>query len=126
MSLPKNLRYTKNAWVRIDADKAAIGVTDSALKATKEIVFIELPKVGQDVKKGQELLVLESIKWSGRISSPLSGEVTKVNDSLFDDPSELNKDPYGAWVCEMKLSQPNEVDSLMDAASAEEQASDNR
>jgi glycine cleavage system H protein len=118
MELPKNLKYTEYVWVKVDGKTATLGVTDYGLQQTKEIVFIDLPKKGQVLKRGSSFTVLESVKWSGHITSPISGEVVEVNDILFDEPSRLNKDPYGSWVCKVRMSDLGEVRGLMDQKAA--------
>lgn len=119
MELPKNLRYNEYVWVKVEGKKATLGMTDYGLQQIKEIVFIELPKVGQSVRKGEEFTVLESVKWSGRISSPISGKVIEVHEELFDDPSTINRDPYGeGWICRIELSDSNELKELMDYGKA--------
>lgn len=115
MELPKNLRYSEYVWVKAEGGNATLGITGYGLKQTKEIVFIDLPKKGQKLKKGDTFVSLESVKWSGHVASPVSGEVTDVNDSLFDAPEKLNKDPYGVWVCKIKLQNPEELKGLMDS-----------
>ena len=119
MDLPKDLKYSEYVWVKVEGDVAILGITDYALAATKEIVFIDLPEVGRILKKGEDFVSLESIKWSGHVESPVDGEVVEVNEPLFDKPERLNKDPYGSWICKVKLIEPNEVDGLMDAKAAE-------
>jgi glycine cleavage system H protein len=117
MDLPKNLKYSEHLWVKEETGTATVGVTDYALAQVKEVVFIDLPKKG-DIKKGQTLFSLESVKWSGHIESPVSGTVSEVNDSLFDEPEKLNNAPYESWVCKIKLSKPEELKELMDATEA--------
>jgi len=125
VELPKNLRYSEYVWAKADGDKATLGVTDYGLKQIKEVVFIDLPKKGQRLKAGDTFLSLESVKWSGHVASPVSGEVVDVNDSLFDAPDKLNKDPYGAWVCKVCLSKPDELKQLMDSKKASEWVKEN-
>ena len=119
MELPKNLRYSEHVWVSVEGDTATLGITDYALATTKEIVFIDLPEVGRILKRGVDFVSLESVKWSGHVESPVDGEVLEVNGLLFDDPSKLNSDPYGSWICKVKLIDPTELESLMDAKAAE-------
>lgn len=122
MSVPKNLSYSEYVWVKAEGSIATLGVADYGLKIAKEIVFIDLPRKGQKLKKGDTFVSLESVKWSGHIASPVSGEVFEINEPLFDDPGKLNKDPYGAWICKVKLSDPSELSKLMDSKKAEEWA----
>jgi glycine cleavage system H protein len=116
--LPKNLKYNKQVWVELSGDVATLGLTDYGLKAAKELVFIDLPKKGQKLKKGETFVSIESIKWSGHIDSPLSGEVTDVNEALFDDPAKMNKEPYKSWICKATISDNRELDDLLSAEEA--------
>jgi glycine cleavage system H protein len=125
MNLPKNLKYTEYLWVKKEGNTATVGVTDYGLKQAKEIMFIDLPKKDKAVKKGEELFSLESAKWSGHLESPVTGKVTEVNESLFDEPEKLNKDPYSNWVCKIGLDKAEELDSLMDASGAEKWVKEN-
>ena len=114
------LKYSENhSWVKVERDTAILGITAHAADSVKEFVFIDLPQKGP-IKKGDTYVSLESIKWSGHLSSPVSGEIVEVNESLFDDPLKLNDDPYGNWICKVRISDPAELDSLMDAKQAEE------
>ncbi len=119
MTLPKDRKYSEYTWIRVEGNIATIGVTDYALHATREIVFVELPKKGSRVKKGEKLLSLESVKWSGHVISPLSGEIIDVNEELFDEPERLNKDPYGTWICRIKIANTRELESLVEWQKAE-------
>jgi len=114
--VPDGLRYTKeHEWV--DAD-GKIGITDHAQIELTEIVYVELPKVGKKVAKGDPLGVVESVKTVSEIYSPVSGEVVKVNTALEDSPQLINQGPYGeGWLAVVKMSDPNEIKGLLDAAS---------
>ena len=114
--LPDDLLYTKdNSWVKIEGDIAIIGVTEPAAKQVKEFVFINLPKKGEQILKGSTYVSLESVKWSGHLQSPVSGEIIDVNEALFDEPSKINKDPYGSWIMKVKLSNKDELKDLLSA-----------
>ncbi len=119
MNLPKDRKYSEHVWIKKEGDIAVLGVTDYAVAAAKEIVFIELPRVGDIIKKGDVLTSLESVKWSGHVESPVTGEILEVNEQLFDEPERLNRDPYGSWICKMRLIDQSELDSLMDSRAAE-------
>jgi len=120
MELPKNLKFSPDyVWVSVENNIASLGVTEYGLKAAKEIVFIDLPKLGP-ITKGDDIFSLESVKWSGHLVSPVSGEVIEVNEPIFDEPEALNKDPYGTWICKVKLSNPDELNMLMDSKTAQE------
>lgn len=121
--LKDDLLYDENyGWAKIEDDTATIGVTEIGVKQTKEIAYVELPNVGDKFKKGEDYAVMEAAKWAGSLKVPLSGEVTEVNEEkLLDDPTLLNRDPYGeGWIVKIKLENPEEVKELMDAERAVE------
>lgn len=120
MELPKDLKYSEYVWVAVKGDIATLGVTDYGLKVAREIVFIDLPQKGKKLGRGEQFVSLESVKWSGHLASPVSGEVVDVNDALFDDPEKMNRDPYGSWVCRVRMSKPDEANGLMDQKAASE------
>ncbi len=114
---PEKLYYNDDySWVRLDGDTAVVGVSDFGAKLVKQFVFVELPKKGKEIKKGDVYVSLESIKWSGHLKSPVSGTIVDVNESLFDNPEIINKEPYGkGWIMKVKLSDKNELKELMNA-----------
>jgi len=113
--LPKNLKYEKNVWILIQEDVAIIGLIKPSVDLSKEFVFVQLPKKG-NIKKGQTLISLEAIKWSGEIESPLTGNIIEVNSNLFDEPSIINKDPYGeGWIAKLKIEKKQELKDLLTA-----------
>ncbi len=116
MNFPANLKYTKDhEWARIEGNVATVGVTDHAQSALGDVVFVELPKVGRALKKGETFGVVESIKAVSDLYSPLDGKVLEVNAGLPDDPSAVNNDPYGAaWMVKIELA--GTPADLMDAA----------
>ncbi|MDZ7798707.1 MAG: glycine cleavage system protein GcvH [Patescibacteria group bacterium] len=116
-NLPNNLLYNQDySWARIENNTAVLGVIKPAADKVKEFVFIKLPQKGQRLKKGETYVSLEALKWSGHLGSPLSGEITEVNDPLFDEPSIINKDPYGeGWIAKIKISNQEEVKKLIKA-----------
>lgn len=120
--LPDDYLYDENyGWAKIEGDVATIGVTHFGLEQTKEIAYVELPKVGDKFDKGADYSVMEAAKWAGQLKMPLSGEVTEVNDTLLDDPGLLNSDPYGkGWIVKIKLTKPEETKQLMDVKKAAE------
>ena len=113
---PEELKYDKKyLWVKLDKDVATIGIIKSAAALAKEFVFIQLPEKGK-IKKGDTLVSLEAMKWSGEVESPLSGEIIEVHNSLFDDPSIINKDAYGeGWIAKMKVANEDELKELLSA-----------
>ena len=114
---PKNLRYTKDhEWARRDGSTVVVGVTAHAQEALGDVVYVELPKVGDTMTAGSPFGVVESTKAVSELFAPISGKVTKVNSALADEPSTINTDPYGAgWIVELTPSEPAQLDALMDA-----------
>jgi len=103
--MPNDRKYNlDHSWIKLEGDIAIVGVTKVFMDSIKELAFIELPKPGP-IKAGDTYLSLESVKWSGHVSSPVTGEVIEVNKGLFDEPSKLNKEPYEEWIMKVRLSQ---------------------
>jgi glycine cleavage system H protein len=117
-SYPEDLRYhPEHDWARIDGEQAVFGITWYAQDALGEVVFFDPPEVGAQVSKDQSYAEVESVKAVSDVFAPLSGEVVEVNDGLEDSPERINDDPYGeGWLVKVKLSDPGEADSLLDAA----------
>jgi glycine cleavage system H protein len=115
-NIPSDLKYAKShEWARIAGDTATIGITDHAQHELTDVVFVELPEVGRKVKAGDACAVVESVKTASDIYSPVSGEVTSVNQSVVDNPALVNSDPYGAgWFYQLKLANPKELNSLLE------------
>ncbi len=115
--VPDDLLYVKDHdWAKVEGDVATFGITDYAQQALSDIVYVELPEVGQTVEKGASYGTIEAVKAVADLIAPLSGEVIEVNEALNDDPSILNKDPYGeGWIVKVKLSNPDEAKELMSA-----------
>ncbi len=114
---PEDLKYhPEHDWARIDGDEATFGITWYAQDSLGEVVFFEAPKVGATITKDESYTEVESVKAVSEVIAPLSGEVIAVNEELADSPETINEDPYGAgWLVKVKLSDPSEVDALMDA-----------
>lgn len=114
--VPEGLHYTKDhEWARVDGDIATVGITDHAQAELTEFVYVQLPKKGTKVKKGDVLAVVESVKNTADVYAAVSGEVIDVNGPLDDDPSRINKSPYGSgWMAKIKMSDPGELSKLMD------------
>ena len=112
-----DLKYTKDhEWVKVEKNLARIGITDHAQTELTEIVFVELPASGKDVKTGEVLGNVESVKTVSEVFSPVSGVVKDANGKLVDSPELLNKDPYGqGWVAIVEISDPSELSALMNA-----------
>ena len=118
---PTDWRYSKDhEWVRLDGDDVQIGITDFAQQELGDIVYVELPEAGLEVKAGETLGTIESVKAVSEIYAPVSGTVQAVNESLDDAPETVNKAPHGdGWYCTIKLSDASEMEGLMDAAGYE-------
>ena len=121
--LPGDLRYTdEHEWLRQEEDgTVTIGITDHAQSALGDLVYVELPEVGQDVEAGGEMAVVESVKAASDVYAPVGGEVVAVNEALSDDPEKVNADPYGdGWIVRLKPSgdgntmSPDEYQSFLD------------
>lgn len=126
MAQPEGLVYSKeHEWAKVDGDSATIGVTDYAQNALGDIVYVELPRVGAKIAQFANVGVIESVKAVSDLYTPISGEVVEVNEALENDPAAVNRDPYGAgWLVKVKLSDPNEIKSLLSAADYEKIAAD--
>ena len=122
MNLPESLKYaTTHEWVRVDGDVATVGITDHAQNELSDIVFVELPKVGQKVFAGKESAVVESVKAASDIYAPVSGEILETNSKLTSDPAWVNRDPYGeGWFFKMKMSNLSELSNLQTASAYRE------
>ena len=122
-NIPSDLKFAKShEWVRVSGDTAAVGITDHAQSELTDVVFVELPEVGRQVKAGEACAVVESVKTASDIYSPVSGEILEVNKALADNPGLVNSDPYGAgWFFKLKLSNPTELGGLLSAEKYEQQ-----
>ena len=117
LHLPDDIRYTdEHEWARITGDIARIGVSDYAQDQLGDIVFVELPAVGDTLAKGEVFGTLESVKAVSELYLPLSGEVVAVNTALVDAPELINQDPYAAWIIEVRPTDAGEYDQLLSAA----------
>ena len=115
---PEELKYhPEHDWARIEGEEATFGITWYAQDALGEVVFYEPPEVGSDIRKDSSYAEVESVKAVSDVYAPLSGEIVAVNDAIADSPELLNDDPYGeGWLVRVKLSDPSEVDDLLDVA----------
>lgn len=111
------LLYTKDhEWSKVEGDRVRIGITDHAQHELTDLAFIQLPKLGQKVKKGEALAIVESVKNTADVYSSVSGEVVEVNSPLEDDPAAVNKDPYGGgWLAVVRASDASELKGMLDA-----------
>jgi glycine cleavage system H protein len=117
LNLPDDVRYTDDhEWARISGDTVLVGVSDYAQDQMGDIVFVELPAIGDSFAKGDEFGTLESVKAVSELYMPMSGEVVAVNSALTDAPELINQQPYTAWIIEIKPSDPSEYQQLHNAA----------
>ena len=117
LNFPDDVRYAEShEWARSEGDKVKVGITDYAQDQLGDIVFVELPEVGDTLEKGEEFGTVESVKAVSEIYMPVAGEITAVNASLEDAPEKVNNTPYGdGWMIEIKAENPAELDELMDS-----------
>jgi len=110
------MKFTEeHEWLRKDGDIVVVGITAHAAEALGEIVFVELPDADTEVTKDEEVVVIESVKAASDILAPLDGEIVEVNEALVENPGMINEDPQeSAWIFKMKLSDPSEMDALLD------------
>lgn len=109
------LYTTDHEWLKIDGDVATVGVTDYAQTQLGDVVFVDLPKVGRQLKKAEAAAVVESVKAASDVYAPISGEIVEVNEALGADPSLVNSDPAaGAWFFKIRIADRSELDGMMD------------
>jgi len=120
--IPDNCKYTEtHEWIKIEGTLAAVGVTDHAQDALGDITFVELPRPGTIVKKGQACALVESVKAVSDIYAPISGEIAEINRSLEDAPEKINEDPHGnGWILKLKDFDEHELSGLMEAEAYKE------
>lgn len=111
------ISYTKeHEWISIDGDVATVGISDHAQEQLGEIVFVDLPDVGKTLSKNGDMAVVESVKAASDVYAPVSGEVVEINDTLADEPAQVNDSPEDkGWFCKLKISDTSELGDLMDA-----------
>lgn len=121
-STPEDLSYTKDhEWVRVKGEEATVGITDHAQQQLGDIVYVELPKVGDKFETSEPFGSIESVKAVSEIFMPLSGTVAQVNDALNDSPELVNEDPYGdGWMIRIKIDKPSQVDALLTSIAYED------
>ena len=117
MNVPEDLRYsTDHEWALADGDVVRVGITDYAQDALGDVVYVELPQVGDRVEQGEPFGEVESTKSVSELFAPVSGVVSEVNDELAGAPQRLNEDPYGdGWICAVTFDDPAQLDDLLDA-----------
>ena len=121
-NVPEDLHYSKDhEWVRVEGDVAIVGITDYAQNSLGDVVYVELPKAGDEFAGNESFGSVESFKAVSEVFSPVTGKVVEVNGSLNDEPEKVNNDPYGeGWMIRIKMQTPLEVDSLLTAAEYED------
>lgn len=120
IKIQPELRYAKtDEWVRVEGDEAVIGISDYAQDALSDIVYVEVPSAGDNFSAGDVFGVVESVKAASDVLMPIDGEVIAANDAAVDSPESLNSDPYGAWLVRIRMSDPSQLDELMDAQAYE-------
>ena len=112
-----DIRYAdSHEWVKLEGDIATVGITDYAQHALGDIVYVDMPEVGDEVTKGEDFGAVESVKAASDLLSPVSGEVVEINEALEDEPGLVNQDAFGNWIMKVKVSDPSEIDDLLDPA----------
>ena len=126
-NIPENLRYSKDhEWVLVDGDVASIGITDYAQHSLGDVVYIDMPRVGDKLGPHESFGSVESVKAVSEIFTPVSGEIVEVNDGLNDTPEKVNNDPYGeAWFIKVKMDNPGDADAMLSSEEYEEYLSAN-
>ena len=116
MHTEENCRFAKtHEWAHMEGDIATVGISNHAQEEISDIVFVDLPKVGQQVTAGQNCCVIESVKSASEIYAPVSGEVVEVNSALVNDPALVNREPHGnGWLFKVKMTAPAEYENLLD------------
>jgi glycine cleavage system H protein len=113
---PSELKYTKDhEWVRVDGDRARVGITDYAQKQLGDIVYLELPEVGRSLEKGEVFGTIESVKAVSELYSPVNGQVEEVNGALAAKPEAVNAAPHESWMIVVRVSEPSGAEDLLDA-----------
>jgi len=122
-NIPSDLKYAKShEWIRVSGDTATVGISDHAQAELTDIVFVELPAAGRQVKAGEACAVVESVKTASDIYSPVSGEIVVLNKPVTDNPALVNTEPYaGGWFFKIKLSHPTELNALLSAENYKKQ-----
>ncbi len=120
-NVPDNLLYSQDhEWVEVNGSIATVGITDHAQAELSDVVFVDLPKVGDSISSGDTVSTVESVKAASDVYAPISGEILEVNEELENDPGLINSDPYGAgWIYKVRIDLPSETNDLMNAADYE-------
>ena len=116
MKVLESLKYSEShEWVRVEGNKAYIGITDYAQDHLGDVVYVDLPEIDTTVELGDQCIVLESVKAASDVFSPLSGTVVEINEELIDNPSLINESPYDSWLIAIDMTRPTEINSLLSA-----------
>ena len=126
-NIPENLRYSKDhEWILVDGDVATIGITDYAQHQLGDVVYVDMPRIGDKMGSHEAFGSVESVKAVSEIFTPIAGEVVEVNEALNDDAEKVNTDPYGdAWMIKIKMDNPHEADAMLSAEEYEDYLSNN-
>jgi len=117
MTYPAGFKYSKDhEWIDVAGETGKVGITDYAQQQLGDVVYVDLPEIGAKLKQGQSFGTIESVKAVSELYAPVSGEVVEVNGTLKDKPETVNKDPHGSWMIVIRLANPGEAGSLLDAA----------
>jgi len=121
-NVPEDLHYSKDhEWVRVDGDQATVGITDYAQNSLGDVVYVELPKTGDQFAANEPFGSVESVKAVSEVFTPIAGSIVTINESLADEPEKVNNDPYNeGWMIRLKMDNPSAVDSLLTAAEYED------
>ncbi|MGH9901703.1 MAG: glycine cleavage system protein GcvH [Pyrinomonadaceae bacterium] len=121
-NVPEELQYSKDhEWIKVEGDTGTVGITDHAQHSLGDVVYVELPKVGESFAAHDPFGSVESVKAVSELFTPVSGEVVEINESLQDEPERVNKDPYGAaWMVRIRVKDRSDLDSLLSAAEYED------
>jgi glycine cleavage system H protein len=117
-NIPNELKYTKShEWVKVDGDVATVGITEHAQSLLGDLVFVELPEVGDELSAGDDACVVESVKAASDVYTPIDGEVLEVNNGVVEDPAQVNNEPYqSGWLFKLKISNSLQISDLMSAS----------
>jgi len=122
MNVKEGLKYTKShEWVKVEGNQAYVGITDHAQESLGEIVYIELPKIGQSIKKGETFGAIESVKAASDLYLPISGKIVEVNSALEDGPEQINQACYEHWIVKVDILNVEELDALLTASAYEKE-----
>ncbi|HEU4770016.1 MAG TPA: glycine cleavage system protein GcvH [Pyrinomonadaceae bacterium] len=121
-NVPEDLHYSKDhEWVRVEGEDAIIGITDYAQNSLGDVVYVELPKAGEEFAASEPFGSVESVKAVSEVFTPIAGAIVSINESLADEPDKVNSDPYGeGWMIRLHMANPGDIDSLLTAAEYED------